>query len=79
MSSKGIWHFFLTEFVLLGLEKSLRIKSCEILDPLKTPPGTPMRPKGGLVHSRDLNQYYRPQEILHTNFEEQFDVPLVAL
>ena len=57
----------------------LRTRNCEILDPQKTPPGTPLRPKGGLVHSRDINQNYRPKEILKTNFEEQFDVPLVAL
>ena len=57
----------------------LKTRNCEILDPPKTPPGTPLRPKGGLVHSRDIYQYYRLEEILKTNFEEQFDVPLVAL
>ena len=42
----------------------LEKKNCEILDPLNRPPGIPMRPKGGLAHSGDLNQYYIPQQIL---------------
>ena len=57
----------------------LRTRNGEISDPQKTPPGTPLRPKGGLVHSRDINQNYRPKEILKKKFEEQSDVPLVAL
>ena len=57
----------------------LRTRNGEFSDPQKTPPGTPLRPKGGLVHSRDINQYYRREEILKTNFDMQFDVPLVAL
>ena len=57
----------------------LRTRNGEFSDPQKTPPGTPLRPKGGLVHSRDINQNYRPKEILKKKFEEQSDVPLVAL
>ena len=45
-----------TELFPVKEKKCLRTRYCDISDPPKTPPGTPMRPPVCLVHSGDLNQ-----------------------
>ena len=63
-----------------GQERScLRISYCDISDPPKTPPGTPMRPPVCLVYSGDLFQDHRLQEIFKSNFDGKSNVPPAVL
>ena len=65
---------------VLGQEsKSYRTRNCDTSNLIKTPPGTPIRPQGGLIYSGDTNQCNRSNEVLNKIFEQQYDVPVKGL